>query len=282
VPPQTPEVIVHYARLHRALATFDSKSKDEQAALVQLLRKGPPAIGKVLAKGPLGAVLGTLNRIVSPDEVENTALWGAVLEQLPEQAPDDLRFDLAADVLAMGDAARARPALEDCVAEAESTDAEAWLYLGDARAHTGDAQGALDAWEHAGTLDDALGAAWSRRGLLYAEIGMPDAAIAVLSEAVVREDEPQTWHTLGRCLVEVGLTDDAMGPLGHAIDGYGEDSADALYARGSAKALKGDADGAFQDLLTAGTEDATMLTDALEDEDYARLSDHPRWASISG
>ena len=273
---------MHYARLHRALSTFDTKSTEEQAAIVQLLRTGPPAIGKVLAKGPLGAVLGTLNRIVSPDEIENAALWGAVLEHLPEQAPDDLRFDLAADVLAMGDAVRARPALEDCVAEAESTDAEAWLYLGDARVHTGDAQGALDAWEQAGSLDDALGAAWSRRGLLYAQLGMPDAAIAVLSDAVVREDEPQTWHTLGRCLVDVGLSDDAQGPLDRAIDGYGGDAADALYARGSVKALKGDADGAFTDLLSAGTDRPDLLAVALEDPDYCRLSDHPRWASISG
>jgi tetratricopeptide (TPR) repeat protein len=235
----------------------------------------------VLSKGPLGAVLGTLNRIASPDEAINANLWGAVLDHLPEQAPDDLRFDLAADVLAMGDAQRARPHLEDCVAEAESTDAEAWIDLGDARAHTGDAQGALDAWEHAGTLDDTLGVAWARRGLLYADLGMDDAAIAVLS-AVAREDNPHTWHTLGRCLAKVGLDDDAQGALQRAIEGYGDETPDALFARGAAKALLGDADGAFNDLLSAETDAPGLASEALDHRDYQRLSDHPRWASIAG
>ena len=273
---------MHYARLHRALSTFETKSADEQASLLKLLRTGPPAIGKVLSKGPLGAVLGTLNRIAPPDDPENANLWGAVLDQLPEQAPDDLRFDLAADVLAMGDAARARPHLEESVAEAESEDAEAWVELGDARAHTGDAQGALDAWEHAGTLDDGLGMAWARRGLLYADLGMTDAAIAVLSDAVAREDNPHTWHTLGRCLLQVGLNEDAHGALQRAIDGYGDDAPNDLYARGAAKALMDDADGAFGDLLTAGTDAPNLLSEALEDADYLRLSEHPRWATIAG
>ena len=276
------DVLVHYARLHRALATFDTKSKDDQASILKLLRTGPPAIGKVLAKGPLGAVLGTLNRLVPPADHEHAALGGAVLDHLPEQAPSDLRFDLAADILAMGDAARARPHLEECVAEDESTDAEAWIELGDARAHTGDAQGALDAWEHAGALDDSLGLAWARRGLLYAELGMADAAIAVLSDAVARDDDPHTWHTLARCLLAVGLEDDARGAGERAVDGYGDQSPDALYARGAVKALLGDADGAFADLLTAGTDVPDLLASALDDVDYLRLSEHPRWASIAG
>lgn len=273
---------MHYARLHRALSTFEDKSKDEQEAIVQYLRAGPVSIGKVMAKGPIGAVLGTLQRLLPPDETDNLALWGAVLDQLPEEAPSDLRYDLAADLRAMGDAARALPHLEAFAADEGAEDAEVWLELGDARVDTGDAQGALDAWEKAGELDDTLGAAWSRRGFLYAEIGMPDAAVAVLSDAVTREDDPETWHGLGRCLLAVGLDDDAKDPLDRAIEGYGDDGPDALYSRGAAKALKGDADGAFNDLLTAATDAPDLLADAAEDDDYLRLSEHARWASIVG
>jgi len=273
---------VHYARLHRSLATFDDKKAAEQDALRTLLRTGPATIGKVLAKGPINAVLGTLNRILPPDDPDNAALWGAVLDHLPEGAPADLRYDLAADLRAMGDVERALPHLEAFVAGSGAEDAEAWLEVGDARVDMGDAQGALDAWETAGKLDDALGAAWSRRGFLYAEIGMPDAAVAVLSDAVAREDDPETWHVLGRCLLAVGLDADARQPLERAIDGYGDADAFALYARGAAKALMGDADGAFNDLLTAGSDAAELLADATEDDDYLRLSDHPRWASIAG
>ena len=273
---------MHYARLHRALETLDQKSDSEKDALRTFLRTGPASIGKVLAKGPANAVLATLAQLLPSDDPQNAALWAACLEHLPERAPADLRYDLAADVRAMGDAARALPHLEDYAANEGAEDAEVWLELGDARVETGDAQGALDAWQKAGELDDTLGAAWSRRGTLYAEIGMPDAAVAVLSKAVAREDDPETWHVLGRCLIEVGLEDDAKTPLQRAIDGYGAADPDALYARGAARALAGDADGAFQDLLTAAAELDGLLADAAEDDDYLRLEGHPRWASITG
>jgi tetratricopeptide (TPR) repeat protein len=273
---------VHYARLHRALATLDQKSDAEKETLCAHLRTGPASIGKVLAKGPLNAILGTLDQLVPSDDPANVPIWGAVLDHLPDNAPADLRYDLAADVRAMGDAARALPHLETYVDEYADDEAEAWLELGDARVATGDAQGALDAWEKAGTLDDTLGAAWSRRGMLYAQIGMPDAAVAVLSEAVVREDDPDTWLLLGRCLIAVGLDEDAKSPLERAVAGYGDDHPEALYARGAAKALAGDADGAFNDLLSAGTEAPELLAEAVADADYLRLSEHPRWASIAG
>ncbi len=273
---------MHYARLHRALVQFAEKSADEQAALIAHLRTGPAAIGKVIAKGPLDAVLGTLSEVVPADDPQNAALWGAVLEHLPEDAPADLRYDLASDVLALGDAAAALPHLEAFLEEGGDTDADVWLEIGDARVAVGNAQGALDAWEKAGQLDDTLGSAWSRRGFLYADIGMADAAIAVLSEAVTREDDPETWHALCRFLVNVGLPEDAKAPLSRAIESYGDEDPESLYARGAAKALAGDADGAFTDLLTAAADAAELLDDAREDDDYLRLSDHPRWASVAG
>ena len=273
---------MHYARLHRALSTLDKQSEAARASLITHLRTGPASIGKVLAKGPLGSVLGTLSELVPADEDANLAVWQAVADHLPEGTPTDIRYDLGADLRAMGDAARALPHLEAYTAQAGAEDAEAWLELGDARVDLADAQGALDAWEQSCALDDALAAGWARRGFLYAEIGMPDAAIGVLSESVAREDDPEVWLVLGRCLIASGLEDDAGEPLRRAIEGLGEDTPDSLYMRGAAKALTGDADGAFNDLLAAGTSDSEFFEAAQEDDDYLRLSEHPRWASIAG
>jgi tetratricopeptide (TPR) repeat protein len=273
---------VHYARLHRALSTLDKQSEAARAALVTHLRTGPNSLGKVLSKGPLGDVLGTLAEFVPSDDIANLAVWQAVSDQLPEGVPSEILFDLGADLRAMGDAARALPHLETYTEEEGAEDAEAWLELGDARVDLADAQGALDAWEKSCALDDALAAGWARRGFLYAEIGMPDAAIGVLSEAVAREDDPEVWLTLGRCLLASGLGDDATDPLQRAIKGLDDDAPESLYMRGAAKALAGDADGAFNDLLAAGTADAGLLEAAQEDDDYLQLSSHPRWASITG
>ena len=41
---------------------------------------------------------------------------------------------------------------------------------------------------------------------------------------MAREDDPQTWHTLTRCLLTVGLEDDARGAGERAVDGYGDQS----------------------------------------------------------
>jgi len=282
VPRRLWEPNVHYARLHRALSTLDKQSDDARAALVTYLRTGPASLGKVLQKGPMGAVLGTLSELVPSDDDANLAVWQAVSDHLPEGVPADVRYDLGADLRAMGDAARALPHLEAYAEGPGADDAEGWLELGDARVDLADAQGALDAWETSCALDDTLAAGWARRGFLYAEIGMPDAAIAVLSESVAREDDPEVWLVLGRCLLESGLADDAREPLQRAIAGLGDDSPDSLYMRGAAKALSGDADGAFNDLLAAGTDDAELFEAAQEDDDYLRLSEHPRWASITG
>ena len=276
------EPIVHYARLIRALSTLDKQSADARAAIVAHLRTGPQSLAKVLDKGPLSGVLGSLAELAPSDDDANLPVWQAVSDQLPDDAPDDIRFDLGADLRAMGDAARAVPHLEAYTSGPGAEDAEGWLELGDARVDLADAQGALDAWEMSCALDDSLAAGWARRGFLYAEIGMPDAAVAVLSEAVAREDDPEFWLTLGRCLGDTGLDEEAQNALQRAIAGLGDDTPDTLYMRGAAKALSGDANGAFNDLLAAGGDDPELLEAAQEDDDYLRLVDHARWSTITG
>lgn len=272
---------MHYARLHRALCSLGSLSPEARTELVSLLRTGPATLGKVLAKGPVGDIVGALADITPTDDPANLAVWQAVVDHLPPETPADLRFDLGADLRAIGDAARALPLLEGWVADEGEDDADAWLEVGDARVDLGNAQGAIDAWERSAELDETLAAPWARRGFLYAEAGMPDAAVAVFSQAVAREDDPEVWLALGRCLLLVGVADEAKDALQRAVAGFPADDPYAVYLRGAARALLGDAEEALNDLLSASASAPELLAAAIEDEDYLRLSSHPRWSSIA-
>lgn len=273
---------MHYARVHRALATLDKQSAEKRAALLEHLRTGPASLAKVLAKGPVGAVLGAISDLAPPDNEANLAVWTAVAQQLPEDTPADVAFQVASDLREAGDAEAALPLIEAYIESDGADDADAWLELGDARVALGDAQGALDAWERSCELDDELYEPWARRGYLYSEIGMPGAAVPMLSEAAARDDDPELWLALGRCLVAVGVDDEARQALEKAIVAFDEGDPLSLYMRGAAKALIGDADGAFDDLMTLAVDGPEILASAAEDDDYLRLSEHPRWASVAG
>jgi tetratricopeptide (TPR) repeat protein len=166
-------------------------------------------------------------------------------------APEDALYDAAAQVIDGSNLDGGIPALTDLIRTQHPAQPNFSIELGDARRHSGDLSGAIDAYRQALVLDPLSSRAQRRLGVALGSAGQSEEALAVLGTAVEREP--------GNSLLryEQAVIESRMGNFDKAIADLREalrlkpDFADAQNNLGSNLAQTGDKHGAEAAFRTA-------------------------------
>jgi tetratricopeptide (TPR) repeat protein/mono/diheme cytochrome c family protein len=183
-----------------------------------------------------------------------TAYHGPVKRYLLDKesaAPEDALYDAAAQVIDGSNLDGGIPALTDLIRTQHPAQPNFSIELGDARRHSGDLSGAIDAYRQALVLDPLSSRAQRRLGVALGSAGQSEEALAVLGTAVEREP--------GNSLLryEQAVIESRMGNFDKAIADLREalrlkpDFADAQNNLGSNLAQTGDKHGAEAAFRTA-------------------------------
>jgi tetratricopeptide (TPR) repeat protein len=176
-----------------------------------------------------------------------TAYRGPVKRYLLDNestAPTDALYDAAAQVIDGSNLDGGIPALTDLIRTQHPAQPNFSIELGDARRHSGDLSGAIDAYRQALVVDPLSSRAQRRLGVALGSAGQADEALAVLRTAVEREPANAVLR------YEQAVIESRMGNFEKAIADLREalrlkpDFADAQNNLGSNLAQTGDQRGA--------------------------------------
>jgi Flp pilus assembly protein TadD len=180
---------------------------------------------------------------------------------LDQQKADqnDALYDALAQIIDSSNLEAGIPALQRLIRTQDAKQPNFSIELGDAMRHSGDLEGAIDAYRHALTLDPISSRAQRRLGATLGSAGKLDEALTVLHLAIERDpDNPLLWY-------EQALIESRSGNLGKANSDLRKalqlrpDFADARNTLGSILAQSGDvrgAEAAFRAALTVNPYDA--------------------------
>ena len=214
-----------------------------------LIQRRPPPARELLAE-----------RKEIPETPEN-AYHGEVRRYLLDHENPGLAEDLytaLAQVIDNSNLEAGIPQLEQAIQTQHPSQPNSFIELGDARRHTGDFAGAINAYRQALELDPLSSRAQRRLGSTLGVAGQEEESLTVLQKALEREPENALlWY-------EKGLTESRAGKRGQAISDLRKalqikpDFADAQNNLGANLAQQGDqaAEAAFRAALTTNPYDA--------------------------
>jgi FimV-like protein len=173
--------------------------------------------------------------------------------------PNDTLYDAAAQVIDSSNLEAGTPALADLIRAQQPNQPSFSIELGDAMRHTGDLQGAIDAYKRALDLDPLSSRAQRRLAVTLGSAGQFDEAKAVLSGAIEREPNNELlWYEQAQLESRSGSTEKAVASLKKALH-LKPDFADAWNNLGSILAQFGDqsgAENAFREALAINPYDS--------------------------
>ncbi len=122
--------------------------------------------------------------------------------------------------------------------------------------------------------------ATTNRATCLAMIGRRDEALQILADLTAAHPEfAEGWYSLGLALVKLGHQPAAIVALGRAV-GLDPDHANAHYARACAHALQGQASHALADVARAIAIEPSLRAAIRDDADFDTLADHPEFQRI--
>jgi tetratricopeptide (TPR) repeat protein len=200
-----------------------------------LIQRHSPPAKELLAErheipdNPTNAYRGRVKRYLLDHEMESS---------------DDALYDAAAQVIDSSNLEVGIPALAELIRTQHPGQPNFSIELGDAMRHTGDLQGAIDAYRQALKLDPLSSRAQRRLAVTLGSAGQFEEAQAVLSRAIEREpDNELVWYEQAQLESKSGSTKNAVASLRKALQ-LKPDFADAQNNLGSILARSGDQSGA--------------------------------------
>jgi tetratricopeptide (TPR) repeat protein len=173
--------------------------------------------------------------------------------------PTDALYVALAQVIDSSNLEAGIPQLEEAIRAQRPDQPNFFIELGDARRHSGDLSGAINAYRQALLFDPLSSRAQRRLGATLGSAGQEDEALAVLQKAIEHEpDNALLWYE--RALIEsrAGKREQAVEGLRKALQ-LKPDFADAQNNLGTDLAQMGDQQGAetaFRAALTTNPYDA--------------------------
>lgn len=161
-----------------------------------------------------------------------------------QSRPDDALYNALAQVIDKSNVAQGIPALSTLLNQEGSPEPNAYIELGDAQRHNGQAAPAIASYRRALELDPQSSRAARRLGVALGEAGQAPVALRVLGDAIGREPANE-FLLYERAQIEAGTGDSsaATADLRKALT-LKPDYADALNNLGSLQASGGDASAA--------------------------------------
>jgi tetratricopeptide (TPR) repeat protein len=175
-------------------------------------------------------------------------------------APGDALYNAVAQVIDSSNLDQGIPQLEDAIQTQHSDQSSFSIELGDAKRHTGDLAGAINAYRQALTIDPLSSRAQRRLGSTLGLAGQGSEASVVLQRALEREPKNALlWYEKALIESEAGKRDQAISDLRKALQSK-PDFADAQNNLGINLVQAGDtraAETAFRAALTTNPYDAS-------------------------
>ena len=258
-------------------------------ALSERAGRGPEAVARLARLAlEVGLDFNSLYQAVLelvPPSPEEAALWIALAQVAPADAPLEVLYNLGLDLRIEVDAPDVALPLFRLALEQPPDDGETWFELGNTLDDLGQEEEALAAWARSGELDPAAAGPWLNRGQLLKSMGRFEEALPLIAEGLARGDEPEGWHVQGHVLQALGRQAEAEASLERAVKGYtdrivaGQEVAEARFWRGAAQARLGRAEPALLDLGVALALEPSLRAAALEEEDFEALHALPGWTA---